>query len=93
MDPATFGEASVTVPTPLGAVSVRVTGGARVIIEVKSVPVPGLPKGMVVDGVTLVLVRIEGGVGRDLPLNLHVTAELEGAGRIDTGHHGAAPFS
>jgi hypothetical protein len=33
---------------------------------------------MVVDGVALVRVRVEGRVRRDLPLRLHVTADLEG---------------
>jgi hypothetical protein len=78
MDPATPAEASAIVPTPLGAVSICVTGGAGIIIEVEPVPVPRLPEGMVVDGVTLVRVRIEGGVRRDFALNLRVTADLEG---------------
>lgn len=78
MNPATNEDANVTVPTPLGTVSVRVTGGAGVVIDAAKVPVPQLPEGMVVDGVTLVQVRIEGGVRRDLPLHLHVTADLEG---------------
>jgi hypothetical protein len=72
-------EDRLTVSTPLGAVSVRVTGGAGVVMEVSMVPVPQLPAGMVVDGVMLVRMRIEGGVARGLPLNLHVTADLEGS--------------
>jgi hypothetical protein len=49
-----------------------------VTIEVEPILAPQLPEGMVVDGATLVRVRIEGGVRHDLPLNLRVTADLEG---------------
>jgi hypothetical protein len=79
MNPATIGEASATVSTPFGAVSIRVTGAPGVVIEVEPLPTPTLPEGMAVDGVKLVRVRIEGRVMRASPLNLHVMADLEGS--------------
>lgn len=72
-----YTEASEIVPTPLGAVSVRVTGGSGVLIEVMPVPVPQLPEGMAVDGVKLVRVGVEGRVSRDSPLKLIVTVDLK----------------
>lgn len=78
MRPAIIQEASVIVPTPLGAVSVNVTGGAGLVLDVEPVTPPRLAQGMAVDGVMLVRVRVDGGVVRDLPLNLHVTADHEG---------------
>jgi hypothetical protein len=76
--PIYYGAVSETVPTPLGAVSIQITGGAGVVIEVTSAPVPQLVEDMVCDGVKLVRARIESEVRRDFPLNLYVTANLKG---------------
>ena len=77
MAQSTPGQACALVPTPLGVVSIRVSGGGGVAIEVDTVPEPRLPEGMVVDGVKLVRVGAEAGVMRDQPLTLHVTADFE----------------
>ena len=75
MKVVTGAEVKETVRTPLGAVSVRVEAASSVVMEVLSTPAPVLPKGMAVDGVKLVRIRIETEVTHDHPLRLHVTAE------------------
>lgn len=77
MAQTTPGQASALVPTPLGVVSIRVSGGRGVAIEVATLPEPRLPEGMVVDGVKLVRIGAAAGVTQDQPLTLHVTADFE----------------
>src|SRR5436305_1486253 len=71
-------DVSETVLSPLGAVSVRVSGGQGATIQVAKPDIPELPEGMAVDGVTLIRIDIAAPVIQELPVLLQVTAYRNG---------------
>jgi hypothetical protein len=71
-------EASATATSPLGGVSIHVSGSSGVTIAVAPAEVPGLPSGMAVDGVMLFSIRLAMPVTPELPLRLRVDVGRDG---------------
>ena len=64
--------------TPVGAVTLEVTGSSAVIIDVAKADVPELPKGMAVDGVLLLSARLQEDVTLTSPVRLTANADHRG---------------
>jgi len=64
--------------SPLGTVTLEVSGSAAIVIDVASADVPKLPEGLAVDGVTLFSVRLVSPVTRKSPVLLRATAHQDG---------------
>lgn len=69
---------SETVLSPLGAVSVSITGRPGATIQVAKPDIPELSEGMAVDGVTLIRIDISAPVIPEFPVLLQVTAYQDG---------------
>lgn len=71
-------DVSAIATTPLGAVSLQVSGSSGMTIEVAPAEIPELPDGMAVDGVTLICVRLATPISRELPVRVRVTFGQDG---------------
>ncbi|QCI68240.1 hypothetical protein [Phreatobacter stygius] len=71
-------EARATAVSPLGTLSLHVTGASGVTIDVAQAQVPKLPEGMAVDGVMLICVRLAVQITRESPMRIRATADQDG---------------
>lgn len=64
--------------SPLGTVSLEVSGSSAVAIEICPAGVPALPAGMVIDGVLLFSIRLALKVSSQSPVQISVTVDRDG---------------